>query len=461
VAVLYFDNLSRDTADQYLADGITEEVTTSLGRVGRLAVVSPAVVRRAQRASDGDAARIARTLGVRHVVEGSVRRAGPQARITVRLLGADARTTLWTEAYTRPVTDLLALEEEIARQVASGVVGTLLPDERRSLAAARVDPVAHDHVMRGNFHLASRAVPSIRRAIAEYEAAVAIDPGYARAWGRLALGHALLRYWAGLGDARTPAAESVQVRGERAAARALTLDSTIADTWAALGYLRLYRDPIGMRGVLAAFRRAVAADPRSAEARHQLGTGYLWHRDTERARVELLAALELEPGRIVSFDNLSAVALLGGDVTGVLRWTDSAIAVDPNHPYSYPQRAFAYALLGDTARTVDAIDTDQRVGGGPQIRHTRCAALGVLRAPAAAVECRRVLDGARDALDSAVALVGLGEVERALDAYASAAAQGRTLFLWLQAGHPLFAPLRTSARYPQLEAMLRPAEGSP
>src|SRR5258708_28603827 len=81
VAVLYFENASRDTADQYLADGITEEITTSLGRIGRLQVVSPAAVRRAQQSGGGDPARLARALGVRHLVQGSVPRAGAPAPI--------------------------------------------------------------------------------------------------------------------------------------------------------------------------------------------------------------------------------------------------------------------------------------------------------------------------------------------------------------------------------------------
>src|SRR5437899_9594332 len=98
VAVLYFVNGSRDTADQYLAEGITEEIATSLARVGRLHVVSPSAVRHAQQASGGDLLRLARALKVRHLVEGSLRRAGSQARVTARLLGPDARTALWTDA---------------------------------------------------------------------------------------------------------------------------------------------------------------------------------------------------------------------------------------------------------------------------------------------------------------------------------------------------------------------------
>jgi adenylate cyclase len=459
VAVLYFANASRDSADAYLADGITEEIATSLARIARLHVVSPVVVRRAQRASGDDPARLARALGVRHLVEGSVRRAGLEARITARLLGPDARTTLWTDAYTRPTSDLLALEAEIAQQVASGVVGALLPDERRSLAAARVDPEAHDHVLRGNFLLARRSVDAIRRAIAEYEAAVAADSLYAAAWGRLALGHALLRFWAGLADSRTPEAESLQVRGERAAARSLQLDSSLSDSWAALGYLRLYRDPIGMRGVLGAFRRAVAGNPNSAEAHHQLGTGYLWYGDTVASRVELLRALELEPGRLVTFDNLSTLSLVERRFAESLRWADSALAVEPTHTYALVRRAMAFALLGDSAGALLAAESAERLVRSPDLHHPQCVVLGMLHLPAARPVCNAALGEARSALDSAEAYVSMGDVERAATAYAAAVQSGRSLFLWLGLMEPYLEPLQSDPRFPRLMEALRPAEG--
>ena len=458
VAVLYFTNASRDSADEYLADGITEEIATSLARIARLHVVSPAVVRRAQHAGGDDPARLARALGVRHLVEGSLRRAGPQARITARLLGADARTTLWTDAYTRPTSDLLALEAEIAQQVASGVVGALLPNERRSLASARVDPEAHDHVLRGNFLLARRSVDAIRRAIAEYGAAVVADSEYALAWGRLSLGHALLRFWAGLAESRTPEAESRQVRGERAAARSLQLDSSLSDPWAALGYLRLYRDPIGMRGVLAAFRRAVAVNPGSAEAHHQLGTGYMWHGDTVAARFELLRALELEPGRLVTFDNLSTLSLVERRFAESLRWADSALSVEPTHTYAMVRRAMALALLGDSAGALQAAESAERLVQSPDLHHPRCVVLGMLHLPAARPECTRVLGEARSALDSAVAYVSMGDVERAATAYTVAAAAGRELFLWLDLLEPYLERLRADSRMQRLMETLRPAE---
>ncbi|MFI5207485.1 MAG: hypothetical protein ACHQX4_05630 [Gemmatimonadales bacterium] len=460
VAVLYFENASRDTADQYLADGITEEITTSLGRIGRLHVVSPAAVRRAQQSSGDDPVRLARVLGVRHLVEGSVRRAGAQARITARLLGADARTAVWTDAYTRPTADLLALEEEIARQVASGVVGTLLADERRALApVAALNPEAHDHVLRGNFLLARRTAPMIRRAIAEYEAATALDSTYALAWARQALGYALLHYWANLFDSSAAASDAVLVKGERAATRALTLDSTLADPWAARGYLRLFRDPIGMTGVLAAHRRAAALDPRSAEARHQLGTGYMWMGDWEHSRVELLRAQELEPGRLVTFINLSTLAYISKQYAEALRWSDSAVAVEPTHPFIYSERAFIFAILGDTAAAMRNVETLERLDAD-HAPPMRCLVTSMVRGAAEArTLCESILHAVRNAEDSAQVYLGLGDQERAITEL-EAARDARRPFLHTNLSLPAWDPVRANPRFQRLMESLRPAPDS-
>ncbi|MFI5280453.1 MAG: hypothetical protein ACHQU1_08155 [Gemmatimonadales bacterium] len=457
VAVLYFENASRDTADQYLADGITEEITTSLGRIGRLHVVSPAAVRRAQQSGGDDPVRLARMLGVRNLVEGSVRRAGPQARITARLLGADARTAVWTDAYTRPTADLLALEEEIARQVASGVVGMLLADERQVLArTSTVIPEAHDHVMRGNFQLSRRTAAAIRRALTEYEAATALDSTYALAWARQALGYALLHYWANLPDSSEAASDSVLVKGERAAERALALDSTISDAWAARGYMRLFRDPVGMRGVMAALRHAVALNPNSAEAHHQFGTGYMWMGDPARGRSDLLRALELEPGRLVTFDNLTSEATVGKRYAEALRWSDSAVAVEPAHPYIYRERAIINAMIGDTAAAILNVETFTRLDPGHSSQWQCYILMKVRAGPESRAACESALRTVRHGDDSATVYLGLGDYERAIDAMESAL-RARRPFLLVFTLNVSWDPVRANPRFQRLLVALRPA----
>src|SRR3989454_2865656 len=122
VAVLFFD--ARDTADAYLADGLTEDLTSLLGSVARVQVKSPGVVRRAQRASPGDAPAIARALGVRYLVDGTVRRVGTRVRVATRLLNGATAVAAWGDGFDRTPEELLGLPSVIAREVATRVGGS-------------------------------------------------------------------------------------------------------------------------------------------------------------------------------------------------------------------------------------------------------------------------------------------------------------------------------------------------
>jgi len=149
VAVMYLDNQSRDTSDAYLADGLTEEITTKLGQIGRLAVTSNTTMRR-YRNGTTEPAQLGRELRVAQLVSGSIRRAGHRIRVNVELLRARDGVQLWADAYDRTDADLLAIEEDVARAVASAIAGRLLPGEQATLAARPTqNPEAYDHLLRG------------------------------------------------------------------------------------------------------------------------------------------------------------------------------------------------------------------------------------------------------------------------------------------------------------------------
>ena len=157
VGVMLFNNLTRDTAYAYLADGLATEIATSLARVPRLEVRSPGAVRSAQRGVEPDPRMVGRRLNVRYVVEGDFQRGGDRIRISVRLVAVPSGTQRWSEAYTRPAADLLAVQEEIARAVATAIAGELLPQERTVLASRPTRSAeAYDRFLRANFQLARR-----------------------------------------------------------------------------------------------------------------------------------------------------------------------------------------------------------------------------------------------------------------------------------------------------------------
>src|SRR6058998_3811538 len=135
VAVLYFDNLSRDTADAYLADGLTEDIIVRLGQIERLAVKSRNAVKRFRERAAEDPAVLGRSLGVAYLVSGSVRRAGARLRVTVQLVRAADGLQVWGDVFDRSSGELLSIGEENARAVAAAVAGRLLPAERSRLAS--------------------------------------------------------------------------------------------------------------------------------------------------------------------------------------------------------------------------------------------------------------------------------------------------------------------------------------
>lgn len=181
VAVLYFENLSHDSTDAHLSDGLTEEVTSRLGDLTQLQVKKPnrTALRRLQD-SVPDLAAVAAMLRVRYLVEGSLRREGTRVRVSVRLIRDGFQ--VWGADYNRSTAGLLALQEEIAREVATGIAGRLAPADRAALAGRPTrSPKAYERFLRGNYYIAQRAPRLAARAIDEYEAALQLDPGFTRA----------------------------------------------------------------------------------------------------------------------------------------------------------------------------------------------------------------------------------------------------------------------------------------
>jgi serine/threonine-protein kinase len=269
VAVLYFENLSPDSSDAFLASGITEEVISRLGSIERVRVKGRNAVRALSPAVRDDYGALGRTLGVRYVVEGSVRRARRRVRVSVRLLTSENGFRVWGRDYDHAAGDLLVLQEEIARDVAASLAGTLQPGERTRLAATGTrDPVAFEHYLRGNFHLAGRSPAAVRRAIGAYEAAAGRDPGFTPAVARIAYAYAQFLDWGWTFPGLPP--DSVLARGLSYADRALTQDPDAADAWLARGYLLSFRHPDSFEGVEEAFRAPSRCVP--TMRRHTIST---------------------------------------------------------------------------------------------------------------------------------------------------------------------------------------------
>lgn len=193
VAVLYFDNLSPDASNAYLADGLTEEVIVHLGQVQRLEVISRSAVRRF-RGRQASPSAVGDTLGAAYIVSGAVRAAGARLRVTVELARTRDGARVWGEVFDRNSTDLFEIQAGIAEAVATAIAGRLLPEERRELKMRpTADPRAYDLFLRGQFFFARFTEDDIRRAIDLYAQALTRDSTFsvaavasAVAWNHLA-----------------------------------------------------------------------------------------------------------------------------------------------------------------------------------------------------------------------------------------------------------------------------------
>lgn len=447
VAVLYFE--ARDTADAYLADGLTEDLTSLLGSVSSVQVKSPGVVRRAQRGAPGNVPAIARALGVRYLVDGSVRRIGTRIRVSTRLLNGNTAVAAWGDVFDRTPEEMLTLPSVIAREVATRVGGSAQSSELGTLRTR--NPAAHDHFLRGNFLLALRSPDGTARAVGEYGEAERLDSGFAAAIGRAAYAYAIARinYYPLPG---TPI-ESLAVHGLVVADRALRRDSTSSDAWMARGFLLAFANPRTMEGTVQGFERAIAFDPKNAEAHHQYAQVLNWlgrHEDADR---ELHVALALDPGRAVSYTDLGTQTHTRETALAVAM-SDSAVALDPASGVARRYRALARALAGDLRGAQEDAELANRLQPGHIVMENVLAL--VLAHAGDSTRARALIAhwaGRTDHWVVMAALLAVGDTAEALDRLEHAIPDPN---LWSSLHRPEFDGLHGNPRYERLVAALRP-----
>lgn len=484
VAVLYF--AARDSADAYLADGLTEDLTTLLARDGALVVKPSSSVRLAQRRQPTAAAQsLGRSLNVRYVVQGSLRRAGDRVRLNVELIAAGADRSVWGQSYDRSPEQLLdlpgELAEEVARRVSAGGQGFAAGPPRgpapgpqaspapmvpQSPAPARAtreavwetrNPAALDHFRRGNWLMATRVREA--EAYREFQEAARLDPNFASAIARSAYTLALMWNRSAL-EFSTGDTVSMRARGLELAAQALRVDSSNSDAWMALGYLRALSDLRTLAGAEDAFRRAVTLDSMNAEAWHQYGQILGFLGDDAGAVIVLERALQIEPARAISLADL-AFTLLGSlrDTVRAFTLIDSAIAVNAEHVFAYFTRGMLHVQFGRfDAALRDAASITTRDSANPLGRVLRTTALARLRRTAEARVAARpwLRPNADGSLAGAATMLALGDTAWALEHLERTPASMRDAALWMLLRLPVFDPLRANPRFQRVYRDSRP-----
>jgi TolB-like protein len=385
VAVLTFENVTRDTAAQYLAEGLADQIYTRLGGVTRLTMISRTAVRRLRSPEQLSVQQLGRTLNAAYLVNGSIRVAGGRVRVSAEALRAATGESVWSAAFDRAGDELIGLEEAIATEVAAGVAGRLSPQERSTLRSrVTSNSRAYEQFLRGNVLLARRSGGALRDAIAAYQAATAADQDFADAYGRLGYAYALCKLW----GCRT-GGDSLLGLSREASARALRLNPRSSDAWMGRAYLlaqwsawdRDHGDD-SLLASLAAFRRAVDLNPRNDEAWHQYGSTLTEVSDSA-AEGAMRHALALDPARAITYQDLSLVYYLSGRNDRALAVIDSAVTLDPDGPFRSARAAYRL-MAGDTAGAV----ADARLTPGIMFSTAILAALAHDSAAARAMEAR-------------------------------------------------------------------------
>ena len=299
IAVLPFDNLSRDPDNAYFCEGVQDEILTRLAKVADLKVISRTSTQHFKSTPD-NLPQIAKQLGVAHIVEGSVQKVGDQVRVNVQLINALTDAHLWADTYDRKLTDIFAVESEIAKTIAETLQARLTGSEKSSIAKTpTVNPEAYELYLRGKFFAEKRTGADLRKSIEYYDQAIAKDPNYPLAYVGLADSHLLLSAYGAVSPK-----ESVPP-ARAALKKALELDDSLAQAHASSGLLATLE--LDLNRAIRELERAIQLNPNYATAHHWLALPLMAIGQFDRAIVEAKRAIELDPLSLICNSDLGWV----------------------------------------------------------------------------------------------------------------------------------------------------------
>lgn len=347
IAVLPFINLSRDPNEQYFSDGLTEELIAVLSQVRALRVVARTSAFAFKR-DDRDIREIGRTLGAGVLLEGSVRKDGDRVRVTAQLINAVDGLHLWSETYERQVTDLFAIQSDLAVRIASALEAELTPEDRTRLARKPTEnPEAHALHLKGRYFANQRTRAGFAKANEYFERAITADSSYAAAYAGLAMAYSLQ----GFSGYLLP--NDAKQRMRTAALKAVELDDDNAEAHAALGaYLNAYE--WNSEASEREYQRAIALDPGYGTARHLYGNLLRVTGRHEEAVVQKRLALELDPLVPAMSEGFGLSLLEAGRRQEALEPIRNAIELDSTYWRGYSSLGAFYETTGEYEAAVRA-----------------------------------------------------------------------------------------------------------
>ncbi|MBN2564304.1 MAG: tetratricopeptide repeat protein, partial [Candidatus Eisenbacteria bacterium] len=443
IAVLPLGNFSGDPEQEYFSDGLTENLIANLAKISALKVTSRTSVMRYKQ-TEKPLREIAGELGVDAIIEGSAQRSGDRVRITAQLIDAKTDQHLWADTYDRPVADVLALQSEVAREIARQIRVTVTPEQENRLTSARkVNPAVYDAYLRGMFYVSQNTPESFEKGMKLLHEAVAIDPAEPLAYAGLAEGYVTL----GHGGAEQPDAYP---RARAAAEQALKLDPNLAEAVGALADVALYYDWDWQKAENL-FKRALDLNPSLAMTHYH----YAWYLALfdrlDEAIAEHKLARDLDPLRPLHTAWLGGLYLQAGRPDEAVAEVQKSIELNPAFWPSYFVLCRAYLRMG---MSEDAIVAAQRLIELEPVRGN--VFLGVAYAQtgrtAQARAIAAMLEGApARSFQVAMLHAALGDKDAAFRVLEAAYAVHPTALPWIRV-HGLhdYDPLREDPRFQDL-----------
>ncbi len=448
LAVLPLESLSSDAAQDYFADGMTDELISDLGQISALRVISRTsmmVYKRTRKPLP----QIARELNVDAVVEGTVLRSGDQVRITAQLIEAAADKHLWSQSYEGELRDTLTLQKKVARAIADQIRINLNQQEQATLKRVRiVNPKAYEPYLKGRYFWNKRTADGLKVALTYFTQAIDEDPQYAQAYSGLADTYALLGDWQYA--VMTP--KEALPRAKAAAIKALELDSALSEAHNSLAFcLDVFEWDFDSAGK--EFRRAIELNPGYATAHHW----YAWHLSVsgrhDEAIVEMRKAEDLDPLSLIIKADLAELLLIAHSYDESIRQSRKTIEMDPNFPLAHNQLGLAYLQKHMYDEAVEELQKGVRLSGGSPTcianlarayvatgkRSEAVKLLGDLKA--------RSSQGHPDTSELAVIYASLGDTDQAMNSLEKAYQERFNPSVLLRPG---FDPLRSDPRFEDL-----------
>ncbi len=447
LAVLPLANLSGDPGQDYFADGMTEAIITNLAQISGLRVISRTSSMQYKNVSK-PLPEIARELGVEALVEGSVQRANDRVRVSAQLIHAASDAHLWTRSYEAELRDVLTLQNDVARAIASEIQVQLTPQEETRLAAGRqVDPEAHEAFSKGLHHFFRVTVEDFDKAAKYFERATEIDPTYAPAYAQLGILYDTLAVFGGM------APREAASRAKAAIGKALELDDELAD--AHLAAALVLRDlDWDFAGSEREFERTLALNPGHAWARDMYGILLIFLRRFDEAEAELRRARELDPLNLDVNNNLGFVHYVRRDFEGAVEQYRKTLDLDPNFVMAHRELGVVLSQARRLDEAVTELERAVELSPDPYTLSTLGHVYGLAGRRA---EARRILGELEErsateyvsAYYLAYVHLGLGETEETLRQL-ERAVEERHPFVAYAAFDPSWDPVRADPRFQDL-----------